>query len=238
MKYLSFFIVFFAMNLQAQDYVQESYREELYQMAKQNHRPVDSYSYARKAVLQNLHLKQDKSGYYVKDVYCLRDFRRKVGPNSMPNHTEINIEHTWPQSRFNKRFNKHIQKVDLHHLYPSDSRSNSSRGNHYFSQFNKHGHPVYAECLASKMGMISETGQEGFEPPEKHKGNVARALFYFSIRYQIKIPAYEEFFLRQWHLIDPVDEEEKLRNLEIEKLQGNRNIFIDDPELTDLITDF
>lgn len=216
----------------------DRYRQELFEMASQNHHSVGSYSYARKVVIQELHLKQDNQGYFVRDVYCQKFFRRNVGPNRMPSHNEINIEHTWPQSRFNNGMSKGMQKVDLHHLFPSDSKSNSSRGNLYFSQFSKDARAVYGDCNASKMGRISQTGADGFEPPLEHKGNVARALFYFSIRYKIRIPAYEEFFLRQWHLIDPVDAEEIERNDTIEKFQGNRNPFVDDPQLTDLITDF
>ena len=86
--------------------------------------------------------------------------------------------------------------------------------------------------------MIVATGEYGFEPPVEHKGNVARALFYFAVRYDMRIAAHEEFFLRQWNVIDPVDDEEIARNNEIERLQGNRNPFIDDAALVELIEDF
>lgn len=222
----------------AQDYFNDSYRDELHKLSKKNHRPMESYRNARKSILQQLHLKKDNRGYFVKDVYCEKNFRKNVGPHTMPNHSELNIEHTWPQSRFSSRFPRNVQKVDLHHLFPSDSRSNSSRGNFHFSQFGSGGRSVFDGCETSKMGKINETGADGFEPPREHKGNVARALFYFAIRYHIRIPEYEEFFLRQWHLIDPVDSSEELRNDEIEAIQGNRNPFIDEPELIDLINDF
>lgn len=45
-------------------------------------------------------------------------------------------------------------------------------------------------------------------------------------------------FLRMWNNIDPVDENERRRNDIVEKEQGNRNPFIDDPGLADLITNF
>lgn len=213
------------------------YRLEISKMTKQNHRPLTSYTQARKYIMQRVHLAEDRNGYYVQDVYCQITFRSKVGPNRMPSHNEINIEHTWPQSRFNRSQSKAFQKSDLHHLYPTDSRANGKRGNVHFGQF-KNGRRALDHCTASRVGRISETGKEGFEPPTKHKGNVARALFYFSIRYDIRISDYEEFMLRQWNLIDPVDEEEMLRNDFIERIQGNRNPFIDDPELSDLISDF
>ena len=75
-------------------------------------------------------------------------------------------------------------------------------------------------------------------PPAEHKGNVARALFYFAICYNLSISETEEFYLRQWHLFDPVDAEEIERNDQIEELQGNRNPFIDNPELVSSIRNF
>jgi len=44
--------------------------------------------------------------------------------------------------------------------------------------------------------------------------------------------------LKYWNKIDLVDEKEIKRNEKIEKLQGNRNIFIDHPEYIDTIKNF
>ena len=77
-----------------------------------------------------------------------------------------------------------------------------------------------------------------FEPPQRHKGNVARALFYFSVRYRLAISATQEAHLRAWHRKDPVDESEKNRNDLVQEIQGNRNPFIDFPHLVDSIDDF
>src|SRR5690554_6635419 len=107
---------------------------ELKELTIRNHNPLTSYSYARKVVMQQIHLEQDSSGYFIEDVYCNKLYRHDVGPNRMPDHTKINIEHTWPQSLFSGRANRSIQTADLHHLYPSHSQSNSTRGNHPFSE--------------------------------------------------------------------------------------------------------
>jgi deoxyribonuclease I len=77
-----------------------------------------------------------------------------------------------------------------------------------------------------------------FEPPAEHRGNAARAIFYMSVRYDKELPEKLEATLRQWHRDDPVDAAEIERCDEIERLQGNRNLFIDRPELVDLIADF
>ncbi len=211
-------------------------RVQVKKLAVKNHRPIQDYGYSREVVMQKIHLKKDTQGYYVEDVYCHKTFRN-VGPNRMPRHTVINIEHTWPQSRFSTRESKRNQKADIHHLYPTESQSNSKRSSFYFSEVEHGTSPTY-DCDDSKLGYNSEIGDTAFEPPEDHKGNVARALFYFSIRYDIEIPEYEEMFLRMWNNIDPVDENERRRNDIVEKEQGNRNPFIDDPGLADLITNF
>jgi deoxyribonuclease-1 len=215
------------------------YRSELKQMAVDGHTPGHSYSKARRMIMQNIHLRSDEVGYFVKDVYCRRNYRKRVGPNDMPNHEQINIEHTWPRSRFGLKKGSpafRVREADLHHLYPTNSKANSTRSNLYFGEFPKTS--GLRDCAASKRGIIKATNRFGFEPPAEHKGNVARAIFYFSVRYDSKIPAYEEFLLRQWNIVDPVDAEELDRNDGVEKLQGNRNPFIDDAALVSLIQDY
>ncbi len=194
------------------------------------------YKGARKVLFGNLHLEKDSKGYYIKDVYCnktIRSQQAKVGPGKIPNHTIINCEHTWPQSKFTSKFPRGLQKSDLHHLYPTDSHANSVRGNYRFDEVNG----TYVDnsnCTASRT-----EGHGGkFEPPASHKGNVARALFYFSIRYQIQLPYNYESLLRKWHDMDPVDSEERSRNNMIYNVQKNRNPFIDMPHLVDRISNF
>ncbi|MGB0452188.1 MAG: endonuclease I family protein [Bacteriovoracaceae bacterium] len=198
-----------------------------------------SYRQARKYLFGLLHLKQDDLGYYVNDLYCQKTIREDdgVAPGRIPNHMKINCEHTWPQSKFTEAFSKHAQKVDLHHLYPVNSRANSSRANHPFGHVDG-GRPVNSSCEKAYVGVDFSGAQYSFEPPHSHRGNVARAMFYFSIRYKSKINPIQEEYLRRWHLEDPVDAEEKRRNDQIEALQKNRNPFIDYPRLVSTIDDF
>ena len=81
-------------------------------------------------------------------------------------------------------------------------------------------------------------GDNFFEPPKEHKGNVARALFYFSVKYKIAINDKEEEFLKRWDDLDPIDDEERARNDEIANIQMSRNPFIDFPNLADQISNF
>ncbi len=75
-------------------------------------------------------------------------------------------------------------------------------------------------------------------PREGVRGEVARAYFYMSRQYKIPIPDDLENTLRQWHLADPPDAWEEKRNTLIEQDQGNRNPFIDHPELVERVRDF
>ena len=200
------------------------------------------YTAARKAILGKLHLVQNGAGYAVNEVYCGRPYTdadfpssTKPGPGILLDDKVINIEHTWPQSRFSKAYAADVQKCDLHHLFPSDSKLNGIRGNFKFAEVD--GQKQALKCGMSKFGTSNGRGQF-FEPPDHHKGNVARALFYFSVRYKIAIDPQEEAFLKKWNKADPVDDEERTRNDDIQKIQGNRNPFVDFPELVDQIQDF
>lgn len=197
-----------------------------------------SYKEARIELFGNLHLQSKEGiGAFVKDVYCEKEVTSSVGKNKIPNSEVLNCEHTWPQSKFTASFPKDLQKGDLHHLYPTDSRANSKRGNSPFA--NVSAEPISKGC-SSKFGseLLDQDRRGYFEPPENHKGNVARAIFYFSTRYDLPLDEIQEKYLKEWHKEDPVDEEEKARNENIYSIQLNRNPFIDAPELVELIEDF
>lgn len=195
---------------------------------------VFEYSEARALLFEKIDLNQNNGNFFVKDVYCQKNYDHGVGPNQIPSDKELNVEHTWPQSRFTNNFPAKTQKSDLHHLYPADSLMNNKRASWKFGEVN--GSSENLKCVESKLGKTSDGFR--FEPPTHHKGNVARSLFYFSVRYQISIDPDEEAILRQWHKQDPVDEEEINRHEIIFQTQHNRNPFVDYPELVDDIQDF
>ncbi|WP_372651423.1 endonuclease I family protein [Halobacteriovorax sp.] len=198
-----------------------------------------SYKEARIELFGNLHLKRDYRGSYtVKDLYCEKDYgeNQGIGPGKIPSASVMNCEHTWPQSKFNPNLSKSLQKTDLHHLYPVNNRANSSRSNNIFAEVN--GRAINNNCTASSRGNAIGTNITAFEPPTNHKGNVARAMFYFSVRFKMPIGELQENYLRNWNQEDPVDEEERVRNQKIYEFQNNRNPFIDQPDLINTIHDF
>lgn len=186
-------------------------------------------------------VQQDNGQYAIKEAYCNKLYGQSEfkgngpRPNYVPDNKVINVEHTWPQSRFTGKHSQEAQKSDLHHLFPTDSQLNAIRGNHPFGEVVKDS--TNLKCGQSRFGASESIRGPTFEPPENHKGHVARALLYFALRYDMNIEPNQEAYIRAWHKQYPVDSEELLRNDEIYKVQGNRNPFIDHPELVDTIQD-
>lgn len=146
----------------------------------------------------------------------------------------LNTEHTWPKS---KGAESGPPKSDLHHLFPTDIDTNSKRSSFPFGEVVQ----VEFQNGGSKLGRNAQ-GQTVFEPRDDHKGDVARALFYFYTVYggQASTSNFriEEPVLHQWHAQDPVDQAEQIRNARIFQYQKNRNPYIDRPEFVRLIGRF
>lgn len=147
--------------------------------------------------------------------------------------TFINAEHIWPQGYFNRAL---PMVADLHHLAPTFVTPNGRRANF---KFNLVGKPTYSTSAGSKLG------SNEFEPADAVKGNVARAMFYFVVRYYDRNITqgmdYNGFWkknvpmLLEWNRQDPPDANERRRNDLVEQFQSNRNPFVDDPSLADRI---
>ena len=157
-------------------------------------------------------------------------------PDTEPDHSEVNCEHTWPRSRLAEEETSlyQHQQSDLHHLLPARALVNSLRGSNHF------GEPTYVmeDDYAPVLSGQDQDGHTVFLPISERRGDVARVIFYMSMRWGLDIPAYEEEYLRLWHLTDPVNAWEIERNQRVEVLQGNRNSFVDCPELVERIDDF
>jgi deoxyribonuclease I len=201
-----------------------------------NHTSV-GYDRARKIMFGELDKREDAKGTYVLDVYCGRKFYFKNVEDISSMGSIVNIEHTWPQSKFTGKYPKDMQKSDMHHLYPTDSHANSTRGNTPFG-FISFLDNRYGENGCGKSFIGFDGNNEVYTPPVSHRGNVARALFYFSMHYDIGISKSEEMVLREWHKADPIDQTEIKRHEGIAKYQKVRNPFVDHPELVERISDF
>jgi len=148
---------------------------------------------------------------------------------TIPDQKVMNCEHSWPQSKGAKG----IAKSDLHHLFPVIPVINSRRNNFPFCEVQSTDWEEYG----SKLGR-SSYGTKCFEPRVSHHGDLARAMFYFAVRYSFNVDSEQELYFRKWNLEDQVSEKESERNDRIDAVQGNRNPFVDYPEFVELILNF
>ena len=166
--------------------------------------------------------------------YRAYDLTRAAGTSGM---TPINCEHSIPQSYF-----AYLEpmKSDIHHLYPTYQNWNSTRSNHPFGEIEDNTTEKWMYLTTDQTGipssdieLWSEFKSGIFEPREDHKGNLARAIFYFYTMYPTEAGVLDQIgdpaMLYQWHLDDPVDAIELTRNNDIEYYQGNRNPYVDYP---------
>jgi len=131
----------------------------------------------------------------------------------------INAEHTYPQSKGADEENGNPHS-DMHHLYPTRTGVNTARGNLPFADINDsqttswyYKTQIENNIPNSNINAYSERGNGFFEPREDHKGNVARAIFYFYTMYEADALEADPFFfeaqretLCEWHYADPVDD--------------------------------
>ena len=176
------------------------------------------------------------SGIDVRDgmvecVYTGQRFRRdKLDVNG-----GYNVEHSWPQSEFPGETGP---KSDLHHLFAAERNANSSRGSLPYGETDCSIDNCRFEEGGSEIGPRTGSTQLVFDVRPERRGDIARAHFYFAVRYEMYIPGTEEEALKRWNRCDPPDALERARNDAIESEQHNRNPFVDRPELVDSIADY
>lgn len=164
--------------------------------------------------------------------------------------TGFDIEHMLPKSWWGGDVNPAY--CDIFHLVPGDYSANRSKSNHApgipaDSSFNN-GSFVTGSGAAYGLTRV-------FCPADEYKGDFARAYFYIATCYGDSLKwlstgepgtamtneGWQEFrpwlrdLLVEWHRMDPVSKKELDRAVEVNKIQGNRNPFIDYPELVEYI---
>ena len=163
-----------------------------------------------------------------------------------------NREHVWAKSH---GFPSESQwgYTDAHHLRPSDVGINTARSNNDFGACRDTGEEVLFNGAGT--GNYLDKTTNCWEPRDKVKGDVARMIMYMDTRYQGTDTATTQMpdlvavdrltttaeddapligtlcTLYEWSQLDAVDSYEQNRNNQVYKYQGNRNPFIDRPEL-------
>ncbi|MGC4118777.1 MAG: endonuclease [Myxococcales bacterium] len=177
----------------------------------------------------------DPGGFDVIDgkVECIYS-GQQFDPSQRDVEGGFNMEHSWPKS---DGAGQMPAESDLNHLFPAERVINSSRSSYEFGDTD-----CTTGCRASaggsKLGPVTGGTKLVFQVRPERQGDIARAHFYFAVRYKMNIPAGEEAALRRWNLADPPDDRERARNLAIEVHQKKRNPFVDRPDFVDRISDF
>ena len=158
----------------------------------------------------------------------------------------MNIEHSFPKSWWGGSENQAYK--DLYNLMPSEQKINSAKSNYPMGEVSK----ATTDNGCTKVG----TGSKGYklwEPADKWKGDFARAYMYMATTYQnftwkgtqalqilqkgdyptLQPWAYKLYI--SWAKTDAPDETETSRNEAVSRIQGNRNPFVDFPNLMEYI---
>lgn len=146
--------------------------------------------------------------------------REALDESSIEGLYPYNCEHAVPQSWFD---HEEPMRGDLHHLFTCEASCNSFRGNFPYAEY-----PDYPAVVRDRCG---KRERRGFEP-HRSKGMVARATFYFLVRYPGSVdrslfPPARMDALREWDTATAPTDHELHRNAEIMRIQGNRNPFVD-----------
>lgn len=249
LKKLLFLIFVFSQFTFAQEIIFPGYYgAELKNKLVETYKPqvVLSYNDARDKMYGLIDNKNDSlicvySGYRIFVPYndpSPRNFTNAANPI-------INCEHTWPKSKGALENTQSFS--NMHHLFPTNAVPNAGRGNLPFSEIDDNqtdkwylNATISSTIPSANIDSYSELDEnKSFEPPEDHKGNVARAMFYFYTMYQQQADNEDPNFFsiqkdvfRQWNMLDPVDEAEILRTNQIAVYQDNKaNPFIIDTTL-------
>ena len=159
----------------------------------------------------------------------------------------MNIEHSVAKSWWGG--NKNNAYCDIHHLNPSDQNANSRKSNYPLGELTS----VSWENGVTFVGKANIDGSSlnAYEPCDEYKGDFARVFMYMFTCYQdltwkytwmnyekSTYPTLKPWavkLLLKWHKQDPVSEKEVNRNNAVYAVQGNRNPYVDYPQLADYV---
>lgn len=180
-----------------------------------------------------------------------------------------NREHMIPQSTFStsSKISDYPMYSDLNFIVPVDARINQLRNNYPYGVGGTVSYYNFTNSSRMANSAIPNYPYTGrvYEPIDEFKGDIARTLLYFVVRYEGKLNSFNTAYstsstitpatdqcpfdgteeqaidlayiemLKQWNTLDPVSQREIDRNNTVYTIQKNRNPFIDHPEWVNLI---
>ncbi len=233
-------------------------KTELHNLLKNHTRlPYGSRDYNQIACTWTVFKKSDvRPNGKVWDMYSNNSYNFSNGAGATKG---MNIEHSVPKSWWGDAYDetatpltrfKYDGSYDLHHLTPSDADANMAKSNYPLGVVDS---PSFDNGV-TKVGTGQANGRSTnlFEPADEYKGDFARMYLYFVTCYQDyswkssalsifaqnsypTLNAYGQSLLLKWHRQDPVSQKEIDRNNAVYSFQGNRNPFIDYPNMVEYI---
>lgn len=187
----------------------------------------------------------------VRDRYSCQTFYFKPDSTSVAG---MNIEHIWANSWWGHE--KNFAYKDLFNLYPAEATANIHKNNNPIGVVDQ---AIAYENDVIKVGKSTSYRADSlitvWEPADEWKGDFARTYFYMATCYShltdlwttteglltvapdspLTMREWVSSLMLEWAVQDPVDAIEKNRCDIIETIQGNRNPFVDFPELAEHI---
>lgn len=184
---------------------------------------------------------------YSNEIYLIRN--SQSGLQSFRDN-KMQREHSVPKSWWGGENVPTPAYTDIYNLYPSDGPANQAKSNYPLGPVGKTSFNNGVTKVGTPVSGYGGSAGNVFEPADEYKGDFARAYFYVFTVYDdlnwttgsmgaknswptLKPWAYQ--MLLEWAQNDPVSQKEITRNDAAEKQQGNRNPFIDFPELAEYI---
>lgn len=196
-------------------------------------------------------------GYYV-DMYSTCKYNHDTYHPGTASYVGqgLNREHSFPKSWFGGEVEPMF--TDLTMIIPADAYVNQRRSNYPYGVCAGGVTYTNEELGVSMLGKLGTSTYNGytatvFEPDDEYKGDFARIYFYMVTCYKDSVShwpgsgqldkrnGYKAFsswsmqMLMEWHRADPVSQKEIARNEAVYEIQGNRNPFVDCPELAEHI---
>ncbi len=200
----------------------------------------------------------DENGYII-DMYSTCKFKISDAGSSQQKVCDCwNKEHSVPSSWFKKAKPAYS---DFFHIIPTDARINNFRGNIPYGETNNTDYVTKDANKTKGLGHIGTSSFSGYsgkvyEPDDEYKGDLARNYLYRITRYMTTnftqadegtavftysggkayFTSYAVNLFLKWHREDPVSQKEIDRNNAVyDRIQHNRNPFIDYPYLAEYI---
>lgn len=146
------------------------------------------------------------------------------------------------------------QFTDIVHVIPTNGYVNTERGTMPYGETLS---PTQIFGNGTRIGpsSLSGTSVNVFEPIDEYKGDIARIYFYMLTCYNTvnmtknnnarvvfsygsghgRFTTYSKDLFMQWSRQDPISDKERNRNNGIQSIQGNRNPFVDLPNLAEYL---